>query len=61
MMERNLSSLKSNMGIDGKSTAKDELDAMEKNWIEENKKNPEMWPLEMDAGQWGENELASRF
>ena len=41
--------------------AKNELDAMEKNWIEENKKNPETWPLEMDVGQWGENELAYRF
>ena len=41
--------------------AKAELDEMEKNWIKENKNNPEMWPLDLDAGQWGENELNTRF
>lgn len=41
--------------------AKQELDDMAKQFIEGNKSDPDMWPLEMDEETWGEQELAKRF
>jgi|TARA_R110000764_G_scaffold111673_1_gene198445 hypothetical protein len=41
--------------------AKAELDEMEKEHIEEHAKTPEQWPLEMNVGEWGDQELAARF
>jgi hypothetical protein len=41
--------------------AKEELDKMYIKFVEENGNDPEGWPLEMDEGEWEEQELASRF
>ena len=41
--------------------AKKELDAMEAKWIEENKKDPHSWPLDMFDIEWEEQEMAERF
>lgn len=31
-----------------------ELERFAKNWIEQNKIEPENWPMEMNAGEWDE-------
>ena len=41
--------------------AKGELDDMAKLFADGHEKNPEMWPLENGAGEWIDQELASRF
>jgi len=41
--------------------AKVELDDMEKMFLDGNKKQPKMWPLEISEGEWVEQELATRF
>lgn len=41
--------------------AKEELDNMEKTFVDSNKNDPKMWPLEMSEGEWGDQELAYRF
>lgn len=41
--------------------AKKELDAFAERFIEGNKIDPDMWPIEMKEEEWGEQEMASRF
>jgi len=41
--------------------AKKELDSFEETWIEESENNPSFYPMEMDEGEWVEQELAIRF
>jgi len=41
--------------------AKEELDTMLDKFVEENKLDPDSWPLEMTEEEWVEQELAERF
>jgi hypothetical protein len=41
--------------------AKKEIDDFEQLYVNGNKNDPEMWPLEADEGEWGDQELAARF
>jgi len=41
--------------------AKKELDDLQNQFVESNKKDPDMWPLEMEETDWGDQELAARF
>jgi hypothetical protein len=41
--------------------AKQELEAFRDMYKEENKKDPDIWPLEMEKDEWGDQELAERF
>jgi len=41
--------------------AKEELDKMYLRYLKEHDKHPDMWLLEMNKGEWGEQELAERF
>lgn len=42
-------------------TANRELNIMYSKWMKEHEKDPALWPLEMDEGEWNEQELAERF
>ena len=41
--------------------AKAELDAFQKNWEDKMIKEPQHYPAELEEGDWGDQELASRF
>ncbi len=41
--------------------AKAELDEFQKRYEKGNAEEPVNWPMEMDEGEWGEQELAGRF
>lgn len=41
--------------------AKAELDAFQKNWEDKMKTEPDNYPADLDEGEWGDQELASRF
>lgn len=38
-----------------------ELKKFESNWLKNNKKDPDSFPMELNEGDWGEQELAERF
>ncbi len=40
---------------------KAELDTFQKEWEKEHAKDAETWPLEMEEGEWGQQELAEDF
>jgi len=37
---------------------RDELEYLQKLFLENNKKDPEQWPLEMEEGEWFHQELS---
>ena len=41
--------------------SKAELDAFAEKWKAENAKNPDSWPMEMNQGEWNQQELSERF
>lgn len=41
--------------------SKQELDDMEKMFIEENKTDPKNWPLEFPEEEWVDQEMSTRF
>jgi hypothetical protein len=41
--------------------AKQELDLMREDYERNNRIDPDSWPLELDSGAWGEEEMCRRF
>jgi len=42
-------------------TAIQELKKFQKKWEQEHEKNPEYYPMELEEGEWGQQELSERF
>lgn len=42
-------------------TAKEELDLFKEEFLLKHKNDPENWPIDMEEGEWGEQELEYRF